>query len=303
VPRPWTVSATALAQGLAGSCHPGPTAAVTALSTGLLLRGGAPGPRAAIIGAAVLGGQLGIGWSNDLLDVARDPRPGRTDKPLVNGLVSARAVGVATVTALTGCVGLSLAVDRRAGALHLLAVSGGLAYNVGLKRTPGSPLPYAMSFGLLPVFLVRASGGAPAGWLPLAGALLGGGAHMFDALADIADDRDTGVRSLPAVLGPAFTRITGAVLLTAAAAVLAFGPDGGARRTDYLGLAGAVVLSAAAAAPAVDGGPARSRRPFALAVACAAVDAAMLAGRLARPLGEAPARRGATRPARFGRAR
>ena len=41
--------------------------------------------------------------------------------------------------------------------------------------------------------------------MPVAGALLGVGAHLVNALPDLADDEATGVRGLPHRLGPRWT--------------------------------------------------------------------------------------------------
>src|SRR5688572_7324843 len=75
-------------RGLVGAAHIGPALAVTVLS-GLLAAAQGLGPgRGALVVAAVLAGQLSVGWSNDLLDLDRDRRAGRTDKPLASGEVS-----------------------------------------------------------------------------------------------------------------------------------------------------------------------------------------------------------------------
>ena len=48
------------------------------------------------------------------------------------------------------CVPLSFAMGWAAGAAHLVAVASAAGYNLGLKATALSPLPYALSFGLVP---------------------------------------------------------------------------------------------------------------------------------------------------------
>jgi 4-hydroxybenzoate polyprenyltransferase len=79
----------------------------------------------------------------------------------------------------------------------------GWAYNLGLKATWASPLPYALGFGMLPVFVSLASPDAefPDVWFIAMAALLGVSAHFANALPDIFDDRETGVRALPHLLG------------------------------------------------------------------------------------------------------
>jgi 4-hydroxybenzoate polyprenyltransferase len=65
--------------------------------------------------------------------------------------------------------------------------------------------PYALAFAALTVFvwLAGTPGTAPPGWLPVAGACLGVGAHLLNVLPDLADDAATGVRGLPHRLGAA----------------------------------------------------------------------------------------------------
>ncbi|NED01476.1 hypothetical protein G3I55_07380, partial [Streptomyces sp. SID6648] len=54
--------------GLALACHPGPALAVTALACALALGSGLGGPRSGLLTAAVLTGQLSVGWCNDAYD-------------------------------------------------------------------------------------------------------------------------------------------------------------------------------------------------------------------------------------------
>jgi 4-hydroxybenzoate polyprenyltransferase len=73
--------------------------------------------------AAVLTGQLSIGWSNDLVDAPRDRAVGRTDKPLATGALDERLVRVACVVAVLATVPLSLLCGVVAGLVHLATVS------------------------------------------------------------------------------------------------------------------------------------------------------------------------------------
>ena len=79
-------------------------------------------------------------------------------------------------------------------------------------------LPYAVSFGLLPAFVVLALPGRRRrrpGWSRRA-RLLGAGAHFANVLPDLADDARTGVRGLPHRLGAAGAAVAAAGLLLAA---------------------------------------------------------------------------------------
>ncbi len=224
----------------------------------------------------MLTGQLSIGWSNDLLDRGRDATSARADKPLAAGAVDPAAVLRATVLSLVATVPLSLALGAAAGLAHLGVVAGGWAYNLGLKAGALSWLPYATSFGLLPAVPVLADGARPPLWLCAAGALLGVGAHLFNALPDVEDDAGTGVRGLPVRLGRLPTRVLGCLLLVAAVAVLAVLPPGPPGATGWAALAAGTTLALAAA---LDGGARGTRRGFRLALATAALAVALLAGR------------------------
>ena len=267
-------------RSLVAASHPLPSAAVTAFAVAVSAAAGRAPAGALLTGCAVLAGQLSIGWSNDLFDRARDVAAGRSDKPLATGAVDPRTVRVATTVAAVACVPLSLANGLLAGTVHLVAVAGGWAYNLGLKRTWASPLPYAVSFALLTCFITLGLAGSPwpQPWAVAAGALLGVGAHFLNVVPDVDDDLAEGVRGLPQRIGARASAVTGAVLMATAAALVTVGPDGPVPWWGWLGLA-AAVGTASAAAVAGTRAAAHSSAPFLLAVATAAVTIAMLIAR------------------------
>ncbi|MDH2429790.1 UbiA family prenyltransferase [Sphaerisporangium sp. TRM90804] len=223
--------------------HPGPTAVVTAAGVALAVSAGRGAGGALLVGAAVLSGQLSIGWSNDWIDRVRDRAIGRADKPLAGAAVAPRTVAVAAFAALAACVPLSLASGVAAGAVHLAAVACGWLYNLWLKSGLASPLPFAAAFGLLPAFVTLGLPGHPwpAWWAPAAGALLGMGAHFANVVPDLPDDLALGVRGLPQRLGATWARVGAALLLVAASVVIALAPEGGGGPVAAAGL-GAVAL-------------------------------------------------------------
>lgn len=259
------------------SCHPEPTVAVTVLVTALAVTTGRDLVGVLLVAAAVLTGQLSIGWLNDHLDAERDRVVGRTDKPAATGVISARAVGVAALVAAVLCVPLSLASGILAGSLHLTAVAAGLVYDLGLKATRASVLPYAVCFGLLPVFVVLGAGGTPPWWLPAAGALLGSGAHFANVLPDLDDDRATGVQGLPHRTGAAASRAAAAGLLLAASVVLVGGVLGSGTGVPVPVLVAAPVLASAVLLAGFAAGRRRgSRAPFRAVMLVALIDVALL---------------------------
>ncbi|MFL6128184.1 MAG: UbiA family prenyltransferase [Mycobacteriales bacterium] len=263
-------------RGLVRACHPEPTAAVTAVSAALAAAVGRGVAGTLAVTLAVLAGQLSIGWMNDYLDRDRDVLSARTDKPVAVGTLDPAVVRTAMATAAVAVLPLSLLSGPLAGSLHLVAVASAWAYNLRLKATPLSVLPYAVSFGLLPAFVSAGLRGRPVvGWLVAAGALLGAGAHFANVLPDIDDDLRTGVRGLPQLLGPAGSRVAAAVLLLAASVVLAAGPAG---PPGVLGAGAVVVAAFCGVGAALLGRRPGSRAAFLGVLVVATVDVALLVG-------------------------
>ena len=238
-----------LVRGLALSCHPLPTLAVTAISAGLAALAGLSLARGALVVAAVFAGQLSIGWSNDAIDAARDRATHRSDKPVAQGAVSTRAVGFAAGLALLVAVVLSLALGPLPGLASLTVVACGWLYNLGLKATVFSFVPYAIAFGTLPAVATLALPEPvwPAPWAMVAGALFGVSAHLANVLPDLDDDLDTGVRGLPHRIGARATAVACPVLLGAASLVILFGTTGpgGAEPWRLVAAVGLVALAGA----------------------------------------------------------
>lgn len=255
------------------AAHPGPALGVTLMVSVLCVAVGLGAGRTALAVAAVLTGQLSIGWSNDLLDLTRDRIAGRTDKPLATGALSADLVRTACRIALYATIVLSLVLGWVPGGAQLLSVGAGWAYNLRLKATVWSWLPYAVAFGALATVPSLALPEVDvAWWLPVVGALLGVGAHLVNVLPDLDDDAATGIAGLPHRLAARFgaRSVAGlAVLLFVVATWLLVGavPFGAA-------VVVAGVLVAVLATVALLGG---GRRPFQAAMAIALVDVVLLA--------------------------
>ncbi|MFE8005246.1 UbiA family prenyltransferase [Streptomyces sp. NPDC057418] len=265
------------ATGLALSCHPGPVVAVTVLATTLAAGSGPRFARCVVIAAAVLTGQLSVGWCNDAFDARRDAEAGRADKPVARGEVDRNTVWSAALASLALCVPLSLACGPAAGAVHLAGVLAAWLYNLGLKATVLSWLPYAIGFASLPCLVALSAPGRPwpAWWAVTAGALLGVAAHLADVLPDIDADLAAGIRGLPQRWGAARTRLLLPIPLVAASAVLVLGPPGPAGGWGAVVLAGVVPAALAGLAR----GPFRRKAALVGTVAVAAADLALLLAR------------------------
>jgi 4-hydroxybenzoate polyprenyltransferase len=191
-------------RGLALSCHPMPCLAVTAFAVALGISAGLTFPRLVLLGVAILTGQLSIGWLNDYVDRGLDIAAGRTDKPLAAGGVDAATVRIAGGIAAVACVVTSLALGLLPGVLHLVAVASAYGYDLWLKSTILSWLPFAVSFGLLPAVVTTTLAGQPfpKPEILFAGATLGIAAHLANTVKDTEADAQTGVRGFPQRIGP-----------------------------------------------------------------------------------------------------
>jgi 4-hydroxybenzoate polyprenyltransferase len=259
------------------TCHPIPCAAVTVLSAALFAVAGKPLPICLLGAAAVLAGQLTIGWSNDLIDAQRDQAAGRTDKPLAVAPELDRQVRLALGVALVLAVLLSLALGWRAAALHAVTVTGGWAYNLGLKATPWSALAYFVAFGALPALATSAIPGpelAPA-WTMLAAGLVGVAAHFGNVLPDLPEDLAAGVLGLPQRLGARRSVLAAIGALLAAAAII--DSQTGFRNPVLTAIGTAAVLALALVAWRCASVRPRGRGAFLATMAAAAVDVTILA--------------------------
>jgi 4-hydroxybenzoate polyprenyltransferase len=184
--------------------HPLPSLLVALVVAVVAVAAGAGPTRVALLALAMLALQLSIGATNDWADAARDA-VNQPAKPIPSGAVGrddARLIAI-----LAALLGLSLAA--LAGPLPaILAAAGlcvGLAYDLRLKGSRWSWLPYAIGIPLLPVFAwAGATGGLPVAFLliaPLA-VLAGTSLAVANALGDVDEDRLAGVVTVATALGP-----------------------------------------------------------------------------------------------------
>src|SRR5688572_1687004 len=134
------------------AAHAFPLAAVMALTAlvALVSADGEPdASRFVALLVAMLGSQLAIGWSNDYLDRDVDALH-QPWKPVVRGEIDVAKMPFAIACALI----VSLAAGVTLGWLPLLLLvigtSAGLAYNLWLKASRLSALPYLVALGVLP---------------------------------------------------------------------------------------------------------------------------------------------------------
>lgn len=254
------------------AAHFGPSVAVTIIVALLALAMDLSAARGLIVTAAVLAGQLTIGWGNDLVDARRDREVGRRDKPLANDELAPSLVRRSLLAAAVACVVLSFLAGWRSGVTHLaLGVAFGHLYNLYFKATAWSWLPYAVAFGSLPAVVRFADSPSqwPPAWMVGTAAMLGVAAHFLNTLPDFDDDAATGVRGLPHRLGAGRSRLLATALLVLATAVAVLGPVGVPATWAWTAFAGVVAL----ATFALFG---RGKAPFYAAIVIALVDVVLL---------------------------
>ena len=255
-----------------GSTHPGPAFAVTIVTVVLSIGVGLSPLSTTLLGLAMLAGQFSVGLSNDWIDAQRDRDAGRTDKPVAIGAISVPAVRASAF--ITAIVALALTVPFGPWPLiaHTVFIVSAWSYNVWLKKTPLSVLPYIVSFGLLPALVTLCLPASAAWWALGAGALLGVAAHVANVLPDMETDAATGVRGLPHRLGARGSGIVIAVSLAAASALLYVGsPDA----LQLFGLVLGVALAIACVVLVLRG--VATRLLFRLIIAAALLDVVLLA--------------------------
>jgi 4-hydroxybenzoate polyprenyltransferase len=158
--------------------------------------------------------QFSISALNEWADADLDLRAHRP-RPIPLGLVSrGAALNIAVVCAVGAFL---VCVLARFGPFALLLVglgtASGWAYDLWLKATPLSFLPFAIAFPLMP-FWIGTLAGRPLTSLMilfLGGSPLAAAIHLADAIPDRGADREAGLKTLAVVLGK-----PGAELVTAA---------------------------------------------------------------------------------------
>jgi len=188
--------------GLLKASHFGPTVLVVTI-TYVLSRTQFSASDSLFIAFAVLMGQFFVGWSNDLIDFPRDSAALRLKKPLVAGTITEATLKISIGVALLGALIVSLVspLGVNGTAIHFLGLLSATAYNLKLKSTVLSVLPYMVSFGALPWAIYVAAGTKPPTWIVLGFVLISSAFHFLNVLKDLESDIAQGVLGLPQVLG------------------------------------------------------------------------------------------------------
>jgi len=168
------------------------------------------------IAAIMLLVQFSISALNEWADADLDLRAQR-QRPIPLGLVSrGAALGVAVVCAV-GAFLLCVLADLGPFALLVVGIgtASGWAYDLRLKATPLSFVPFAVAFPLMP-FWIGVLAARPLSSLMilfLGGSPLAAAIHLADAIPDREADRAAGLRTLAVALGTPRAELAAAGLL------------------------------------------------------------------------------------------
>jgi 4-hydroxybenzoate polyprenyltransferase len=237
--------------------------------------------RLALLAGLLACNQYAAGALNDAVDAPVDAAAGR-GKPIQAGAISRRAVAVLAVAAGIASLGFGLALGPATFALAVAGLACAWGYDLWLKGTAASALPFAFAVPLVPLFGYGAAGRFPPvlWWAWPIGALLAVAVNLADSLPDVERDRATGVQGLAVRLGARRAALlTGASYAGALLLALVSGVAAGDRPVVVAGVAVAAVLGLAAMRRLLDRVPAGRRMGYRL----------LLAGMVALALGWAAA--------------
>jgi 4-hydroxybenzoate polyprenyltransferase len=215
----------ALARGSAylRAAHFGPTVIVTTTTFLLALSQYAP-LNALRVAIAIFAGQLVVGCSNDLIDAPLDIAAHRTKKPIVGKEIDPEQLKKSIVVALFVALILSLfsPLGITGTLIHFLGILSATFYNLKLKPTILSPIPYIISFGALPWAIYLPAGNQPPLWLFIDFMLIAVAFHIFNVLKDFQWDINQGVLGLPQRLGRKASLVISISFVISAILVLMF---------------------------------------------------------------------------------
>jgi 4-hydroxybenzoate polyprenyltransferase len=207
------------------AAHFGPTMLITTISFLLAARLWWEGP-AYLIAFTVFLGQLLIGWSNDIYDYQDDLKHNRVNKPLVSGQLQIENLRRATFILLPIALLANLLgpLGLKGGAVYLLGVGCGIAYNFYFKFRITSPLVYFIALAALPASIFYAVDRDPPLWVLATSSLLGVAFHFANVLKDLSADRESNIGGLPQRLGKKASLVIIAILLIIVITILLNSP-------------------------------------------------------------------------------
>jgi 4-hydroxybenzoate polyprenyltransferase len=217
------------------AAHFGPTMLISTISFLLAVQLWWEGP-AYVIAFTVFLGQLLIGWSNDIYDYQDDLKHNRVNKPLVSGQLQIENLKKATFILLPFAVIANLLgpLGLKGGAVYLLGVGCGIAYNFYFKFRITSPLAYFIALAALPASIFYAVDKNPPLWVLASSSLLGVAFHFANVLKDLSADRDSKIGGLPQRVGKRVSILVIFILLIIVTVILINSPISSDLRSDFI---------------------------------------------------------------------
>jgi len=230
-------------RGWLAAAHPFPLALVLALTVlvGLASANGAPhAGRLALALLAMALSQLAIGWSNDYLDRETDAAQ-QPWKPVPSGLLRAELMPPAIMAVIVGALAVGALLGWTPLMLLVVGTACGLAYNLGLKDTRLSAVPFVLALALLPAYVWACLDVFEDGflWLYAVGTPPALAAHLANTIPDIEGDAAAGRGGLAVRLGRRGSIVTVGVCLLLGLLIMFVAQDAGESLTDEV-LAGAL---------------------------------------------------------------
>jgi 4-hydroxybenzoate polyprenyltransferase len=219
----------------ARAAHFGPTMLITTISFLLAVQLWWEGP-AYVIAFTVFLGQLLIGWSNDIYDYQDDLKHNRVNKPLVSGQLQIENLKKATFILLPFAVIANLLgpLGLKGGAVYLLGVGCGIAYNFYFKFRITSPLVYFIALAALPASIFYAVDRDPPLWVLASSSLLGVAFYFANVLKDLSADRDSKIGGLPQRVGKRVSILVIFILLIIVTVILINSPISSDLRSEFI---------------------------------------------------------------------
>ncbi len=187
--------------------HPFPTLLNVAATAGLAFVAARGAPDGSVLWRmllVMLFAQSAIGVTNDYFDRDLDAAT-KPWKPIVAGLMRPAPAAALAAALIVAALLLAATLAPPALALVLVGLGCGLAYDVRLKRTAWSAVPYMIAIPTLPLWVWVTLGRWQdvLWWLVPLGALIGVALHLQNTLPDIDADASRGVAGMAHRLGAA----------------------------------------------------------------------------------------------------
>lgn len=244
--------------------HPGPTTLNAIAAFALSTVAGADAPRALGAALVMLGAHGFIGALNDVVDRSVDRA--RPEKAIAAQRISVGAGALVAAISATIGAAAAAALGTSTLAIAIVGMCLGAAYDLGLKRSALSWLPFSLGVALIPPF-AWAAAEAPLpttiAWLSAAAICGGAALALQNGLADRALDSAAGSRGVAVRLGESRVILFAALLHVGAFALVesarAASPRWRGADVDPLALFGGI-LQAMSLALSASGSPWLRRR-------------------------------------------